>query len=327
MKKFSIIVPVYNVEKYLNNCLDSIINQTYKNFEVIIVNDGSPDNSQKIIDKYANKYPDKIKSYIKKNGGLGSARNFGIERANGEYICFVDSDDFIEDNMLELLNNFVKDTNPDIVIFDNYIYTEKTGKKKLHPQGIVIKETKASKKSMLLKMPGAWIKIYKTSLIKSNKIFFVERKWYEDIAFSQKAILSAEHIEFYNKPLYNYVIRDGSIMNNNNYLRNLEIIDAFDDIIFFYKKHGFYEKYYQELEFLAVFHIYICCFPRIIRMKGNYFERRKTMKKLFDYLNNNFNGYKRNIYLKKMNSNKKIIYLLLRLKLYFLIKFIYFVKR
>ena len=91
--KVSVIVPVWNVEKYIIKCLDSLVNQTLKEIEIIVVNDGSPDNSQKIIDKYVKKYPDKVKSFIKENGGQGSARNLGIEKAKGEYISFVDKSD------------------------------------------------------------------------------------------------------------------------------------------------------------------------------------------------------------------------------------------
>ena len=114
--KFSIIVPVYNVEKYLSKCLDSVINQTNQDFEVIVVNDGSPDNSQKIIYEYVEKYPDKIKGFIKENGGLSDARNYGIARASGEYIIFLDSDDYIDEHLLEKLDEKIKeDSNLDII--------------------------------------------------------------------------------------------------------------------------------------------------------------------------------------------------------------------
>ena len=101
--KLSIIVPVYGVEKYIDKCLDSLVKQSLKEIEIIVVNDGTKDNSQKIIDKYVKKYPEKIKSYIKENGGQGSARNYGLEKANGEYIGYVDSDDFIEKDMYKKL--------------------------------------------------------------------------------------------------------------------------------------------------------------------------------------------------------------------------------
>ena len=100
MPKVSIIVPVYNVEKYLPKCLDSLVNQTLKDIEIIIVNDSSPDKSQLIIDNYASKYPNLIKTFIKANGGQGSARNYGLDYVSGEYISFVDSDDWLDLNML-----------------------------------------------------------------------------------------------------------------------------------------------------------------------------------------------------------------------------------
>ena len=100
MKKISVIIPVYNVEKYLVKCLDSLLNQEFSDYEIIVVNDGSPDNSQSIIDSYVERYPKIVKSYIKENGGQGSARNLGISKAKGEYICFVDSDDFVESDFL-----------------------------------------------------------------------------------------------------------------------------------------------------------------------------------------------------------------------------------
>ena len=106
---FSVIVPVYNVEKYLAKCLDSILAQTYSDFEIIVVNDGSPDNSQQIIDEYAKNYPDKIKPFIKANGGLSDARNFGVEKASGEYLLFVDSDDYIAEKLLENLHKVIKE--------------------------------------------------------------------------------------------------------------------------------------------------------------------------------------------------------------------------
>ena len=108
--KISVIVPVYNVEKYLEKCLDSLVNQTLKDIEIIIVNDGSLDNSQEIIDKYAKKHKT-IKSYIKENGGLSDARNYGIKQASGKYISFIDSDDYVKENMYELMYNKLEEKN------------------------------------------------------------------------------------------------------------------------------------------------------------------------------------------------------------------------
>ena len=119
MPKVSVIIPVYNVQEYLRECLESLVNQTIKDdLEVIIVNDGSKDNSQNIIDEYVEKYPELFKSYIKENGGQGSARNYGVKKASGEYIGFVDSDDYIENDMYEILYNEGIKKKLDIVVCD-----------------------------------------------------------------------------------------------------------------------------------------------------------------------------------------------------------------
>ena len=106
--RFSIIVPVYNVEKYLAKCIESILNQTNQDFELLLVNDGTKDNSQKIIDEYVAKYPDKVYGFVKENGGLSDARNYGVERAKGEYIIFIDSDDYVDDELLEKVNDAIE---------------------------------------------------------------------------------------------------------------------------------------------------------------------------------------------------------------------------
>ena len=127
---YSIIVPVYNVEKYLVNCLDSIINQTYKNFEIIIINDGSTDNSYSILENYAQNYPNLIRVFSKENGGLGSARNLGIQKAVGRFLWFIDSDDWIEVDALFKLYNVLKNNDFNVLVFDFNIIEEKKKKKK-----------------------------------------------------------------------------------------------------------------------------------------------------------------------------------------------------
>ena len=116
MARFSIIVPVYNVEDYLRNCLDSILNQSYEDYEVIVVNDGTKDNSQDIIDEYVKK-DNRVKGYKKKNGGLSDARNFGVGKAKGDYLLFLDSDDSINNLLLEELNKEIEKNHPEMIRF------------------------------------------------------------------------------------------------------------------------------------------------------------------------------------------------------------------
>ena len=113
--KVSVIVPVYNVEHCLPQCLDSLVNQTLQEIEILVINDGSPDNSHSIIDDYVSRYPDKIRSFLKENGGLSDARNYGIAKARGEYLAFVDSDDYVDMDMCEKMYARAVETDADIV--------------------------------------------------------------------------------------------------------------------------------------------------------------------------------------------------------------------
>lgn len=321
--KVSIIVPVYNVEKYIDKCLNSLVNQTLKEIEIIVVNDGSPDNSQKIIDKYVKKYPNKIKSYIKKNGGQGSARNYGLKKANGEYIGYVDSDDFVNKRMYEKMYDIAVSKNADIVITrdskitedgkisDNYFFDK-----------IVDKKTNAFFGNM-----GVCNKIYKKELLLKNNLEFKENVWYEDVAFTIKAIISANKIDYcIDESLYYYLSREGSTMNNSNVKRNLEILEAFDDILS-YIKHNKKEEYFSIIEFLAIDHIYISAIVRVLKADANKNVKKQVINKLISYMNKNFPNYKSNEYINTLPKNRKIVYILVRKKMYKIIEMIFAVKR
>ena len=196
MKKVTVIVPVYNVEKYIDKCLNSLVNQTLKDIEIIMVNDGSPDNSQDIIDKYVKKYPKKVKSYIKENGGQGSARNFGLEMAEGEYIGYVDSDDYIELDMYEKLYNGAKKSDLDIVICGSYNVTE-DGNKTIELDREIFKD---KKKNAFFGRMAVWNKIYKKELLLNTNATFRSKLWYEDLDFTLKVLSKAKKVGYVNKP-------------------------------------------------------------------------------------------------------------------------------
>lgn len=323
MVKVSVIIPVYNVEKYIDRCLSSLVNQTFKDYEVIVINDGSPDNSQKIIDEYVQKYPNLIRSIIKENGGQGSARNLGIEIAKGKYVMFVDSDDYIETNMIELLYSQIKTKNYDIVVCNNYIEYENGIKVPDLDESVYFNE----KYTHLFSKPAVWNKIFLKDLIIKNNIKFREKLWYEDFDFSVNIYGLTQNIGFIKEPLYNYIIRDGSTMNNSNVKRNLEIILAFDEILKFYKSKKIYSKYKTYLEFLAIYNVYIATSVRVINAKADKKIKKEVINKINDYMYKNFKEFKNNEYINKyLNSNKKIIFNLLNIKQYWLIKLIFKVK-
>lgn len=321
--KVSVIVPVYNVEKFIDKCLNSLVNQTLKEIEIIVVNDGSPDNSQKIIDKYVKKYPDKIKSYIKENGGQGSARNYGLKKASGEYIGYVDSDDFVEKDMYKKLYNKAKENNYDIVVCGNYNVSEDYQNKNIDA---FINNYNTDLENIFFGKMAVWNKIYKRDILIKNKLEFKEKVWYEDLAFTLKAIMNSNTFAFIDEPLYDYLIREGSTMNNSNVQRNLEILDAFNDILS-YIQHNKKEEYFSKIEFLAIDHIYISAIVRVLKAEADDKVKRETINKLLDYMNKKFPNYKNNKYINTLSKNRKIIYKLINIKMYGLINLIFKVKK
>ena len=322
----SIIVPVYGVEKYIDKCLNSLVKQSLKEIEVIVVNDGTKDNSQKIVDKYVKKYPDKIKSYIKENGGQGSARNYGLKKASGEYIGYVDSDDFVEKDMYKKLYNKAKENNYDIVVCGNYNVSEDYQNKNIDAFINNYNTDYTDLENIFFGKMAVWNKIYKRDILIKNKLEFKEKVWYEDLAFTLKAIMNSNTFAFIDEPLYDYLIREGSTMNNSNVQRNLEILDAFDDILS-YIKHNKKEEYFDKVEFLAIDHIYISAIVRILKANADNKIKKETVNELICYMNKNFPNYKNNEYINTLSRNRKIIYKLINFKMYGLIKLIFKVKK
>ena len=321
--KLSIIVPVYGVEKYIDKCLNSLVKQSLKEIEIIVVNDGTKDNSQKIIDKYVKEYPDKIKSYIKENGGQGSARNYGLKKATGEYIGYVDSDDFVEKDMYKKLYNKAKKNNYDIVVCGNYNVSEDYQNKNIDA---FINNYNTDLENIFFGKMAVWNKIYKRDILIKNKLEFKEKVWYEDLAFTLKAIMNSNTFAFIDEPLYDYLIREGSTMNNSNVQRNLEILDAFDDILS-YIKHNKKEEYFDKVEFLAIDHIYISAIVRVLKAEADDKVKRETINKLIDYMNKKFPNYKNNKYINTLSKNRKLIYKLINMKMYKLVDLIFKVKK
>jgi len=210
----SIIIPVYKVEKYLEKCIQSVINQTYENLQIILVDDGSPDNCGKICDEYAKK-DHRIEVIHKSNGGLSDARNKGLEMAKGEYIGFVDSDDYIEADMYEVLYNLLKQYNADVSICNFYTVSQGKISIKNADNGINDYNRIEILKEILLDrniQSYAWNKLYKKELF--DEIKYPIGKKYEDIGTTFYLLEKCNKIVVTGKSEYYYINRQDSIVNN-----------------------------------------------------------------------------------------------------------------
>lgn len=237
--KVSIIVPIYKVEKYLEKCVDSLTNQTYKNIEIILVDDGSPDNCPLLCDDFS-KLDDRIVVVHKKNGGLSSARNAGLDVCTGDYIMFIDSDDYIANNMVESLLDFNKSINADLVICDYYLVYDSKLKSQNHFKRKKV-VTENSKFEMLYQSKYAiptlvaWNKLYRRELF--NNLRYDEGKLHEDEFIICKILKNAKKIAYLPEKLYYYVQRDGSIMSKFS-LKSFDKIEAFDLRISFFRDNS-----------------------------------------------------------------------------------------
>lgn len=244
----SVIVPVYNVENYLNKCIDSIINQTYSNLEIILIDDGSTDNSGIICDNYK-KIDKRIIVVHKNNGGLSSARNIGLDISRGELISFVDSDDYLEQNMLESLKNNMDKYNSNISICDFY-YIKNDIKRK---SDVVFNKTEfvSSGKDKYKNIQNeygsiasyAWNKLFKKEIF--DDIRYPDGKIYEDSYILCETLDKAKIISYISKPLYNYVYRENSIVNSFG-INQFDKIDSYNVRIDFFNKKMYYDLALEE---------------------------------------------------------------------------------
>lgn len=233
--KISVIIPVYNVEQYLRECIESVLLQSYRNIEILLINDGSTDESEKICKEYANQFSF-IRLISKENGGLSDARNVGILNSTGEYLIFLDSDDYWDSDFLsEVVNEYLIDGNIDYLFFRNKFYYEQKGQFEV-PQFHVEREKlfqKSGKECLDYILAEnkdfkwfAWNGIVKKELIINNKLFFEKGRKFEDILWTPQVFLNARSIDFYDKPIYIYRIgREGQITS-------IHSIDSVQDSIY-----------------------------------------------------------------------------------------------
>ena len=298
MKSVSVIVPFYNVENYIEKCLQTLVGQTLDDIEIILVNDGSKDRSKIVVDKFLKQYPEKIVYLEKENGGLSDARNYAIPYAKGEYIAFLDSDDYVEKTMYKDMYELAKKEDSDMV--ECNFYWEYPDKKK-EDVGIVYN----GKKEMLEKIRVvAWNKLIRKEVLEKSKVLFPKGLRYEDVEFTYKLIPYLDKISFLKKPCVHYIQREGSISNNQNE-RNKEIFDILANVIDFYKANNLYDEYKDELEYVYIRYAFCSSLLRIVKIKDE-FVQRKLLDLTWEKVNTTFPEWKKNPVLKKKKDLKSI---------------------
>ena len=302
--KLSIVVPVYNVAECLSRCVKSLLAQDLKDCEILLVDDGSTDGkSGRLCDEYAAANPDVIRTIHKVNGGLGDARNTGLETATGEYVLFVDSDDHIAPETIQTLWPFLEQ-GIDVVIFGFWMdtegrYTEPPSENL--PLGRMTDLTHDP--ALLLASPNACNKLWKRTLFTEHGIRFPVRVWYEDLATTGKLLALAERITAIPERLYYYVDREGSITRNTDTERNLEILDAVREIRDWYQDNGLLEQYYDEVEAMAVKHALLAASVRVIRVDPG----SRVPDRILAFFQESFPGWRKNPYVKRLPLKHRLL--------------------
>lgn len=258
----SVVVPIYNVENYLDKCIESIVSQTYENIEIILVDDGSKDNSSNIADIWSSK-DNRIKVYHKKNGGLSDARNYGKNRATGEYICFIDSDDYIEKNMLKDMIGVINKYDVDYVACNYFIDDGES----------IIKKAKLKNEIYIIDKKDIFNSLYNEfqflSVIACNKLYrtklllnidYPVGKVNEDEFVIYDLMAKSSKIAYLNSCLYYYVKRNNSIMHTFN-MKRLEVIEVYETRANEFYKQKMKKTYYytRVFEFVTIANLIAEC--------------------------------------------------------------------
>lgn len=310
--RFSIIVPVYNAAGFLPATVDTVSAQSFADWELLLIDDGSTDGETGALCDRIAQLDDRIKAYHKPNGGAGDARNYGISRASGDYIVFLDSDDFLEPQALEILDHALSASGADVCCFG---FTILRGKDEtvVRPAEHAFFEMFALSDSpaALLGPPAAWYAVWKRSLFERTQIRFRDRGWGEDLAMTRKMLTQAESIVQIPDALYRYLIREGSVTTRRNLDTNAEIIDALGDVIAWFREQGLFEQYREELCCLTLDNVYDAC-VRIVKADPTH----PLPDRLMAFARTEFPDYRDTKYVRAWPEKRRLILSLLEKKRY-----------
>ena len=303
MRRLSVVIPIYQVEQYLPKCLDSVLLPGREDYEILCVDDGSPDRSGAIAEEYAARHPGLIRVIHRENGGLGAARNTGLEAAEGEFLLFLDSDDCLATRALEEMLEELREP-CDILIFD-YLCVGEDGRQLDYQTGCAREGSFLfdNYRQLLLELPSACNKLWRRSLFTDSGIRFPGRLWFEDLATCPRLYLRAETIRAVHKPWLHYLQRAGSITRAKNPSRNREIIDALQIVLKDYEEQGALDDFAQELEIMAVKHQLLASTVRV-----NLADPRSPLQRqLLEDLNGSFPDWRKNPYLSTLPAQHRLL--------------------
>lgn len=293
--KVSVIVPVYNTEKYLRKCLDSLVNQTLKELEIVIVNDGSKDSSPQIIEEYIKICPDRFIYMSQENSGQAVARNKALELCNGDYIGFLDSDDFVSEDMFRRMYELAVERNVDYVACGYTDITYEDGKEVELQHYVASRVAKDNKDMFRGALASPFLHLYRGDIIRSSGVRFPEGVIYEDTAFYLNLIPYINGIATIEEPLAYRVRHSNSTMTTFRAEKVEQIFPVLDMSLKFYRDNGFYDQYKEELEYFCV-RILLCSSLQRIGKVAKASERRMLVRKTVSYLYENFPDYRKNRY-------------------------------
>ena len=314
MVRLSVVIPVYNVEKYLRECLDSVIVPGTEGYEIVCVNDGSTDSSPAILEEYRARYPELIKTVHTENQGLGAASNNGIAAAKGEYVAFLDSDDTFAGHAVQEMIE-VCQSGDDLIIFDcNSItdlgeYLETLKGCKLRGEGVFTLEEYPQ---LLFDRPNRWNKLYRRSLFSELGIAYPGHVWFEDYWTNPKLYPFCRSIRYVSRAWYNYRQQTESITHVKNTVRNLEVIDAAESILRFYEDKGLFEQYKEELEYSVFYNVLLTSTDRVNLID----PKSEVQGNLLAYMQKRFPEYEKNKYVMGMSKKHKMLHLLIKNRQY-----------
>lgn len=316
MVKFSVIIPVYNSSKYLNKCLDSLVNQKFKDIEIVVVNDGSCDNSRDIVESYVDKY-DNIFLYNITNHGQSYARNYGLSKASGEYISFVDSDDYVDVDLFFEIHQMLKNKKYDIVMFgyfavdtkDNVLFNKKYS---------FVDNNNVSDVEYLFADPCPWNKVYKKKFLDKIDFRLPEGIIYEDYCYIPTLINYEPSIGYVDREFYYYVYSDSSTMRNAEYKKKYEdLFIATEKLVNSFSR----TKYREEVEYLVYYHF-------LYEGSLNFYKYKKfdMIDKISNFMMDKYPCFLKNKYVKERGKKERLLAYLFYKKKYTLIKLIQRVK-